>query len=115
MKHEHTRARWQPSPLSGAIAAAGTTLTQQVSFDNLRPAELGGLIAAFEPARVLPTAGGPLQLHLGGGKPLGLGSCTAAISGLRAWSAASLRRRSRDASRRGRLGRGIPAVLPAAT
>ena len=71
------------------IAAAGTMLTQQVSFDNLRPAELGGLIAAFEPSRVLPTTGGPLQLHLGGGKPLGLGSCTAAISGLRAWSAAS--------------------------
>ena len=71
------------------IAPPGTTLTQRISFDNLTPADLGGLLAAFEPGRVLPVDGEPLNLHLGGGKPLGLGSCTAGISGLRVWDAAS--------------------------
>lgn len=73
------------------IAPAGTQLSQRVSFDNLSEAELGGLLAAFEPQRVLGAlAGGRRVLsHLGGGKPLGLGSCTATVSGLRAWNAAS--------------------------
>ena len=64
-------------------------LTQRITFDNLPQEDLGGLLAAFEPGRVLPAGDGPLSLHLGGGKPLGLGSCTAAISGLRVWDAAS--------------------------
>ena len=65
-------------------------LSQQIAFDNLSPAEFGGLLAAFEPQRVLGASpAGELRLHLGGGKPLGLGSCTASVSGLRAWTAAS--------------------------
>jgi CRISPR-associated protein (TIGR03986 family) len=72
------------------LAPPGTVLCQRVTFDNLSRAELGGLLAAFEPHRVLPAAqGGPPLLHLGGGKPLGLGSCTAAVDDLRVWSAAS--------------------------
>ena len=76
-----TRQRW--------IAQPGTTLTQRVSFDNLTPADLGGLLAALDPARVLDAGRDSLRLHLGGGKPLGLGSCTAAISELKVWDAAS--------------------------
>jgi len=72
------------------IASAGTALSQRITFDNLSPAELGSLLAAFEPQRVLGQhASGELRLHLGGGKPLGLGSCAAVVSGLRVWSAAS--------------------------
>ncbi len=74
------------------LAPPGTQLTQRITFDNLSPAEAGGLLAALDPARVLPAAPGDdgrLLMHLGGGKPLGLGSCTAAVSDLRAWNAAS--------------------------
>ncbi len=72
------------------IAPPGTQLTQRVSFDNLSQAELGGLLASLEPQRVLPgSAERDLRLHLGGGKPLGLGSCFATVSHLRVWTAAS--------------------------
>jgi CRISPR-associated protein (TIGR03986 family) len=74
------------------LAPAGTRLAQLVTFDNLSPAELGGLIATLEPDRVLP-GGQPTErefaLRLGGGKPLGLGSCTATIAELRVWTAES--------------------------
>jgi hypothetical protein len=80
--NELVKERW--------IAPAGTQLSQQVTFDNLDEADLGGLLAAFEPERVLPAApGGELCLHLGGGKPLGLGSCRAIVSGLQVWTAQS--------------------------
>jgi hypothetical protein len=73
-----------------SIAPAGTRLTQRVSFDNLSRDALGGLLAALEPQRVLPEAGSKrLRLHLGGAKPLGLGSCFATISELRVWTAGS--------------------------
>ena len=72
------------------IAPAGTVLSQRVAFDNLSRAELGGLLAAFEPQRVLGGyAAGEFRLHLGGGKPLGLGSCTASVTELRTWTADS--------------------------
>ena len=74
------------------LAPAGTVLRQRVTFDNLSRAELGGLLAAFEPHRVLALSvpeAGPVLLHLGGGKPLGLGSCAAAVGDLRVWTAAS--------------------------
>ena len=70
------------------LAPAGTVLRQRITFDNLSRAELGGLLAAFEPHRVL-THAGPILLHLGGGKPLGLGSCAATVEDLRVWTAAS--------------------------
>lgn len=74
------------------LAPAGTVLSQRVTFDNLSWAELGSLLAAFEPHCVLPPAAQqarPILLHLGGGKPLGLGSCTATVGDLRVWTAAS--------------------------
>lgn len=73
------------------LAPAGTVLRQRITFDNLSRGELGSLLAAFEPHRVLPPAPrhGPVLLHLGGGKPLGLGSCAAAVSGLQVSTAAS--------------------------
>jgi hypothetical protein len=75
------------------LAPAGTALTQTITFDNLDRAELGGLLTALEPHRALhrdDSAGaGPLRLHLGGGKPLGLGSCTATITDVQVWDAQS--------------------------
>lgn len=76
------------------LAPPGTTLTQTVTFDNLDPAELGGLLAALQPDRVLRAGGdaggaGLSRLHLGGGKPLGLGSCTATVVQAQVWDAAS--------------------------
>jgi hypothetical protein len=76
------------------LAPAGTVLRQRIAFDNLSRAELGGLLAAFEPHRVLAPSGpapepAPVLLHLGGGKPLGLGSCAATVGDLRVWTAAS--------------------------
>ncbi|GLI00907.1 RAMP superfamily CRISPR-associated protein [Phytohabitans aurantiacus] len=75
-----------------ALAPAGTVLECHVTFDNLSESELGGLLATFQPDRAVAAAGiadGPLRLHLGGGKPLGLGSCRASVSELRVWSARS--------------------------
>jgi CRISPR-associated protein (TIGR03986 family) len=74
------------------LAPAGTVLRQRITFDNLSRVELGSLLAAFESHRVLaPSApeAGPVLLHLGGGKPLGLGSCTATVGDLQVWTAAS--------------------------
>jgi hypothetical protein len=74
------------------LAPAGTVLSQTVTFDNLSHDELGSLLATLEPHRVLPAgdAGSrPLSLRLGGGKPLGLGSCTATVENLQVWTAQS--------------------------
>jgi RAMP superfamily len=92
--HQKTRGDQTESELVSTrhLAPAGTMLRQRITFDNLSRAELGGLLAAFEPRRVLASVGSPgrpLLLHLGGGKPLGLGSCTATVGELRVWTAAS--------------------------
>ncbi len=90
-EHQKTRGDQTESEFVATrhLARAGTTLRQRITFDNLSRAELGGLLASFEPQRVLQSPPGRrLLLHLGGGKPLGLGSCTATVSGLRAWTAA---------------------------
>ena len=92
--HQERRGDGTESELvsGGQLAPAGTVLRQRVTFDNLSRAELGGLLAAFEPHRVLPPAApqaGTILLHLGGGKPLGLGSCAATVEDLRVWTAAS--------------------------
>ncbi|NNJ63618.1 MAG: hypothetical protein HKP61_22350 [Dactylosporangium sp.] len=74
------------------LAEPGTVLTQVVTFDNLSEAELGSLLAALQPHSVLPPGapgGRSLRLHLGGGKPLGLGSCHASVEDLRVWTAQS--------------------------
>jgi hypothetical protein len=74
------------------LAPAGTVLEQAITFDNLDEADLGGLLATLQPGRVLPpdTPGNRvLGLRLGGGKPLGLGSCRAVVEDLRVWTAHS--------------------------
>jgi hypothetical protein len=72
------------------VAAAGTVIEQTVTFDNLSRGELGGLLATFEPWRVLPVGeDARLRLHLGGGKPIGLGSCHATMRDLTVWTAHS--------------------------
>jgi CRISPR-associated protein (TIGR03986 family) len=92
--HQRTRPDQTESELvtTRYLAPAGTTLRQQVTFDNLSRAEFGGLLAAFDPRQVLAglvPKGRRLLVHLGGGKPLGLGSCAATVGGLRVWTAAS--------------------------
>jgi hypothetical protein len=69
------------------------TLRSEVLFEGLTEVELGGLLAALVPARLL--VGGPgdqhgergIATHLGGGKPLGLGSVKPRIVGIQAWGA----------------------------
>lgn len=67
--------------VTAEILPEGTTLECGLSFENLSEAELGGLIAALDPARLLTphvpegfTPNPEIAAHLGGGKPLGLGS-----------------------------------------
>ncbi|ROO59621.1 CRISPR-associated protein (TIGR03986 family) [Micromonospora sp. Llam0] len=73
------------------LAPAGTVLIQRITFDNLSEAALGGLLAALEPHRIpaLADERGRLLLRLGGGKPLGLGSCQATVTDLTVATAAS--------------------------
>ena len=67
-------------------------LRSTVVFDNLSLEDLGGLIAALDPRRLfahlsddLTTSGREFATHLGGGKPLGLGSVTPKISEMKTW------------------------------
>ncbi|MEO3747195.1 TIGR03986 family CRISPR-associated RAMP protein [Plantactinospora sp. B5E13] len=89
-REHHHRSKMVTEKL---LAPPGTVLWQTITFDNLDGGELGGLLAALEPQRVLhrgdAEARGPLRLHLGGGKPLGLGSCTATVTGIQVWDADS--------------------------
>ncbi len=61
----------------------GTTLTCEISFDGLSPTQLGQLVAALDPARVLTSLRDhplldaeewPVRIRLGGGRPFGLGT-----------------------------------------
>ncbi|GGL19394.1 RAMP superfamily CRISPR-associated protein [Mangrovihabitans endophyticus] len=93
-RHErrpHHRAQMVSEHL---LAPPGTVLHQRITFDNLDQATLGGLLAALQPEAVLPAVHRdgqalPIRLHLGGGRPLGLGSCTATVTEVRAWDADS--------------------------
>lgn len=73
------------------LVRAGQTLTQTVTFDGMDRLSLLTLLAAFDPARVLEPLGDGDQyaIHLGGGKPFGLGTVTAAISDLEVSSVAA--------------------------
>lgn len=58
----------------------GQVLEQVISFDGMDRLSLLSLLAAFDPARILPPdAPGGYATHLGGGKPFGLGAVTATI------------------------------------
>ncbi|MFG1859043.1 TIGR03986 family CRISPR-associated RAMP protein [Actinomadura geliboluensis] len=73
------------------LVPKGTVFTERIRFDNLSRAELGSLLVTLQPGVLLPRCEGmrsaDYALHLGGGKPLGLGSCTVAVTELECWDA----------------------------
>ncbi|RAY16846.1 TIGR03986 family CRISPR-associated RAMP protein [Actinomadura craniellae] len=75
------------------LVPKGTVFTQRIRFDNLSRAELGSLLVTLQPGVLLPRCEGlqsaDYALHLGGGKPLGLGSCEVTVTGLECWDAAA--------------------------
>lgn len=61
------------------LVPAGTTFTEEVTFDGLDDEQLGLLLCALNPNLLKDIPGGPqikgdLALHFGGGKPLGFGT-----------------------------------------
>lgn len=64
----------------GPNATDPLSLTQRVTFDGLNLLAAQTLLAAFDPGRYLGR--GDFGLHLGGGKPLGLGSVRGSIGNL---------------------------------
>ncbi len=79
-RHEHA-----PEGDRAELVAAGSVYRLNLTFDGLTKAEIGSLIAALQPDRLFATQQQPLPypvtgdpeyaIHVGGGKPLGLGSC----------------------------------------
>lgn len=94
----HQRRRWQERnamTTRAEVAPAGTAFETVLTFENLTPAEVGGLLAAVDPSLVLSDvasfgaatdtdagAGPQVATRLGGGRPLGLGSVNPEIVGL---------------------------------
>lgn len=76
-----------PSP---ARNAQPTVLTGSVTFDRIPMPALQALLAALDPQRAgdVIQPGRSLAIHLGGGKPLGLGAAAPRITGLTAISTA---------------------------
>jgi CRISPR-associated protein (TIGR03986 family) len=68
------------------LVPAGTVFRQEIGFDNVPKAELASLLLALLPGLVLPRTEGlasaDYRLRLGGGKPLGLGSASVAVTDL---------------------------------
>lgn len=61
------------------VFPTGTRFTATVTFTDLSRAQLGGLLAALEPQSFLKDAENA-QVHIGGGRPLGFGSCTISVN-----------------------------------
>ncbi|MBV9163570.1 MAG: hypothetical protein JO281_18920 [Pseudonocardiales bacterium] len=87
---DERRQRWRahdhaPAGEQVELVAAGSAYRLDVVFDGLTKAEIGGLVATLQPDRLFATQQQPLPyplsgdpeyaIHIGGGKPLGLGSC----------------------------------------
>ena len=87
---DERRRRWRrhdhaPEGERVELVAAGSAYQLDVVFDGLTRAEIGGLVAALQPGRLFATQQRPLPypvtvdpeyaIHVGGGKPIGLGSC----------------------------------------
>jgi len=70
------------------LARDGYTLRARIRFDNLTPAQLGGLLAAVQPSLLANEFDGA-RTRLGGGKPLGLGTVNPRIEGLEAQTGAA--------------------------
>lgn len=72
-----------------------TRFTVEVRYENLALAELGGVLAALEPSRVLakrvPHHEQPQEIGIavGGGRPLGFGCCQTAVTTVEAEDAAA--------------------------
>jgi CRISPR-associated protein (TIGR03986 family) len=68
------------------LVPAGTCFRQDIAFDNVSRAELGSVLLTLLPRLVLPRTEGrqtaDYLLRLGGGKPLGLGSCAVEVTNL---------------------------------
>ena len=64
-----------------AQLVTGGTFRQTITFDGLDQFGVASLLAALQPGRLL--GDGEFALHLGRGKPLGLGSVTAEITAAR--------------------------------
>lgn len=87
--HNHPPARGEEGETARGekveMVAAGSVYRLEVVFDGLTEAEIGGLVATLQPDRLFATQQRPLPypvtsepeyaIHVGGGKPLGLGSC----------------------------------------
>lgn len=69
------------------LVPAGTCFAQEIAFDNVSPAELGSVLLTLLPGLLLPRTEGrqtaDYLLRLGGGKPLGLGSCGVNVTDLK--------------------------------
>ncbi|MGH8573169.1 MAG: hypothetical protein ACREX8_11440, partial [Gammaproteobacteria bacterium] len=87
---DERRGRWRrhdhaPEGEQVELVAAGSVYRLDVVFDGLTRAEIGGLVAALQPNLLFATQQPQLPypvtddpeyaIHVGGGKPLGLGSC----------------------------------------
>ncbi|MGH3905070.1 MAG: hypothetical protein ACRDTE_12885 [Pseudonocardiaceae bacterium] len=96
----------------------GTTFTATVTVVDVDLGQLGGLLAALEPATIL--TGDDLVAHFGGGRPLGYGSCDISIDPARTriWRSASRYGASADLHRtdeiRAQAVAGFRAEMPTA-
>ena len=77
LKREHHGAKM----CTKAQLVTGGTFRQTITFDGLDRFGVASLLAALQPGRLL--GDGEFALHLGRGKPLGLGSVTAEITSAR--------------------------------
>ena len=77
LKREHHGAEM----CTKAQLVTGGTFRQTITFDGLDRFGVASLLAALQPGRLL--GDGEFALHLGRGKPLGLGSVTAEITSAR--------------------------------
>lgn len=59
------------------VLGVGSRFETIVSFDNLTPAQVGSLLAAIDPSRVL---GGKCVISVGGGRPFGWGAVRGEVS-----------------------------------
>ncbi|MEV0359411.1 TIGR03986 family CRISPR-associated RAMP protein [Nocardia sp. NPDC050697] len=66
-----------------------TVFEATITFTDLDETALGSLLAALQPHRVL---GDSALLHIGGGKPLGYGSCRIEIDHSQSWTATARER-----------------------
>lgn len=64
----------------GEAVQTGASFTFTVRFDGLTEAEIGGLLAALNPRKVLGR--GNFGIAVGGGQPLGFGACVTEIVGM---------------------------------